>query len=215
MDALTAGIALILVQFCIALVMAGVFYTTPSEKCTKYWALSGVWIAFGILIAIVNNRLHRPAFILNGAGAVMIGLIFQWYGIRAFYKKAPQKWAWFICIAFVGVLAILFMLGADFQQRSILISVTVLILHSLSLYAIWQGQKGPPRTFVQALVLGAIALLMIGNVLRIAIASLQIAGTLSMERSGFEIVVAYMIPTVGTVLFSIGLLLLYFERNAR
>jgi chromate transport protein ChrA len=74
MDALTAGIALILVQFCIALVMAGVFYTTPSEKCTKYWALSGVWIAFGILIAIVNNRLHRPAFILNGAGAVMIGL---------------------------------------------------------------------------------------------------------------------------------------------
>ena len=157
MDALTAGIALILVQFCIALVMAGVFYTTPSEKCTKYWALSGAWIAFGILIAIVNNRLHRPAFILNGAGAVIIGLIFQWHGIRAFYKKPPQRWGWFICIAFVAVLAMLFMLGANFQQRSILISATVLVLLGLSFHAIWQGQQGPPKTFVQALVLGAIA----------------------------------------------------------
>lgn len=213
MDSLTAGIALILVQFCIALVMAGVFYTTPSEKCTKYWALSGAWIAFGILIAIVNNRLHRPAFILNGTGAVVIGLIFQWHGIRAFYKKPPQKWGWIICIAFVCILAMLFMLGANFQQRSILISVTVLTLLGLSLHAVWRGQQGPPKTFVQALVLGAIVLLMIGNVLRIAIASLQIMGTLPMERSGFEIAVAYMIPTVGTVLFSIGLLLLYFERT--
>nr|WP_041296340.1 GGDEF domain-containing protein [Janthinobacterium sp. Marseille] len=213
MDSFTAGIALILVQFCIALVMAGVFYTTPSEKCTKYWALSGAWIAFGVLIAIVNNRLHRPAFILNGTGAVIIGLIFQWHGIRAFYKKQPQKWGWFICIAFVAILSMLFMLGANFQQRSILVSSTVFLLLGLSFHAIWQGQSGAPKTFVQALVLGAIVLLMTGNVLRIIIASLQIAGSIPLERSSFEIAVAFMIPTVGTVLFSIGLLLLYFERT--
>ncbi|MNR99670.1 putative diguanylate cyclase YdaM [compost metagenome] len=212
MDSFTAGVALILVQFCIALVMAGVFYTAPTEKCTKYWALSGIWIAFGILIAIVNNRQQHPAFILNGTGAVMIGLIFQWHGIQAFYKKEPQKWGWFICLAFVLVLSALFLLGATFQQRAILLSSTVLILLSLSFHAIWQGQKGPPKTFVQGLLMGAIALLMVGNVLRLIIASLQIAGVIPLERSGFEIIVAYMIPTVGTVLFSIGLLLLYFER---
>ncbi|WP_157889147.1 GGDEF domain-containing protein [Herminiimonas arsenitoxidans] len=212
MDSLTAGISLILVQFCIALVMAGVFYAAPSEKCTKYWALSGVWIAFGVLIAILNNRLNRPAFILNGTGAIMIGLVFQWHGIQAFYKKQPQKWGWAIVVVFIVLLAILVKLESSPQGRSILLSFTILLLLGLSLHAIWQGQNGPPKTFVQALAPSAIVLLMIGNVLRIVIAILQVSEYLPPTRSTFEIAVAYLLPTIGTVVFSIGLLLLYFER---
>jgi diguanylate cyclase (GGDEF)-like protein len=42
---------------------------------------------------------------------------------------------------------------------------------------------------------------------------MQIMQMLPLTRSTFDIVISYMVPLVGTVLFSIGLLLLYFERT--
>ncbi len=212
MDSLTAGIILILVQVCIALVMAGVFFAAPSEKCTRYWALSGSYVALGVLIAIVNNREPRAFALLTGAGLIMAGLIYQWYGVLAFYKKPAPQWGWTICVVFLFLLATLLYLHATIAYRSILFSVTTLILHGLSMYAVWQGQGGLPRTFVQRLVQGAIILLMVGNVVKIGIAGYHIYGSIPLVRSTFEVVTAYVIPTVGTVLYSIGLLLLYFER---
>jgi diguanylate cyclase (GGDEF)-like protein len=47
----------------------------------------------------------------------------------------------------------------------------------------------------------------------LGISVLRITEYLPLTRSSFEIVIVYLLPTVGTVLFSIGLLLLYFERT--
>jgi diguanylate cyclase (GGDEF)-like protein len=213
MDSLTAGIILILLQVCIALVMAGVFFAAPTEKCTRYWALAGSYIALGVLIAILNSRHPRSFVLLSGGGLIMAGLIYQWHGILAFYKKQAPKWSWLICVAFLVSLGLALHLNVPMAERSILFSVFTLLLHILSFRAVWQGQNGPPQTFVQRLVQGAILLLMIGNVLKLWIAGVQICEAIPATRTTFDVVTTYVIPAAGTVLFSIGLLLLYFERT--
>ena len=213
MHSLTAGIILILLQICIALVMAGVFFAAPAEKSTRYWAIAGSYIALGVLIAIVNNRQPHALVFMTGAGLIMAGLTYQWHGIIVFYKKQPPKWSWLICVIFVIALGLEMRLDATVAQRSVLFSVTALLLHSLSFRAVWQGQGGPPQTFVQRLVQGAIILLMVGNVLKLWTAGVQIYQAVPAARTTFDVVTGYVIPTVGTVLFSIGLLLLYFERT--
>lgn len=212
MDSFTAGVALILVQFCVALVMAGVFFATPTEKCTRYWAMSGSLIALGVMITVLNSVAPRAFFLLNGTGLIMIGLIYQWHGILAFYKKHPPLWGWGIFLAFILALALLIYLEVTQMQRSILFSLTTLILLALSFHAVWQGQQGPPRSFVQILLQGAIVLMMASYVLKLGIAAFHFYDAVPAKRSTFEVIAAYMVPTVGTVLFSIGLLLLYFER---
>ena len=87
LDALTAGTALIIVQICMALVITGIFSVTPSEKCTRYWAASGMLIAIGILLLVLNGGApHYPVLII-GNTSLIIGILLQWRGIRAFYKK--------------------------------------------------------------------------------------------------------------------------------
>lgn len=213
MDSLTAGIILILLQVCIALVMAGVFFAAPTEKSTRYWALAGSYIALGVLIAILNSRQPRAFVIMAGSALIMTGLIYQWHGILAFYKKQTPKWSWLICVIFLVFLGLSLHLNVPMSQRSILFSVTTLLLHWLSFRAVWQGQDGPPQTFVQRLVQGAIILLMVGNILKLWIAGVQIYEAVPVTRTTFDVVTTYVIPAAGTVLFSIGLLLLYFERT--
>jgi hypothetical protein len=77
LDALTAGTALILVQLCMALVMAGTFYATPSEKCTQYWAASGLFIAIGILFLVLNAGAPRYFILLIGNNSLILGMILQ------------------------------------------------------------------------------------------------------------------------------------------
>ncbi len=211
MDSLTAGTALILVQCCVALVMAGFYFAAPSEKCTKYWALSGICIAVGVLIAIFSHRAANTLVLLIGSVLVMIGMTYQWQGILAFYKKPPQRLGWYICLLFALLLALMLMFDTTPRQRTPLFSGTVVVLLGLSLHAVWRGQ-GMPRTFVQALVPGAIVLLLSSHLLKLAIAAIELLGTAQLHRSTLEIVAAYLVPIVGSFLFSIGLPLLYFER---
>jgi diguanylate cyclase (GGDEF)-like protein len=212
MDSLTAGTALILVQCCVALVMAGFYFAAPSENCTKYWALSGICIAVGVLIAILSHRSANNAMLLTGSSLVMVGMACQWQGILAFYKKPPQKAAWYICLLFALLLALMLMLDTTIRQRTPLFSGTVIMLLGLSLHAVWRGQ-GMPRTFVQALVPSAIILLLCSHLLKLTLVTIELLGT-TLPRSTLEIIAAYLVPLVGTFLFSIGLPLLYFERMA-
>lgn len=55
MDASTAAAATLAVQLAVALIMAGTFYASSGERCTRYWALSGLLSALGVLVVIVNG----------------------------------------------------------------------------------------------------------------------------------------------------------------
>ena len=52
MNPFTASIALAIVQFCSGVIMTGLFISTPSERFTRLWALSGVFSALGICITV-------------------------------------------------------------------------------------------------------------------------------------------------------------------
>lgn len=211
MDSLTASTALILVQCCVAVVMVGFYFAAPSEKCTKYWALSGICIAFGLFVAIFGNRASHSILLLAGSSIIMAGMTYQWQGILAFYKLPPQKSGWIVCLLFVVLLSLMLILDTTPRQRTLLFSVTIIALLGLSLQAMWRGQ-GMPRTFVQALVPCAIILLLSSHFLKLTIALLHLFDTVPVHRTVLEITVAYLVPIVGIVLFSIGLPLLYFER---
>lgn len=212
MHSLTAGIALVIVQFCIALVMAGVYFAAPHEKCTRYWSLASCLLALGIFIVIINNYAFNPAAILIGLGSILTGIILQWHGILAFYKQRITCFGWVVLAVALILLSIAVYLGASMQQRLLVVIPAIMILLASSLYSVWRGQGGLPRTFAQALVPAAIFILLVNNGARLGIASAQLAGTASPERSTLEILVAFVVPTAGILLFSIGLLLLYFER---
>lgn len=213
MDSLTAGIALILVQCCLALVMVGFYFAAPSEKCTKYWAFSGICIAPGVLVAIFGHSMGNGLMLLIGTTAIMAGMTYQLQGVRAFYKLAHYKSLWNVTLVFVILLAAMLIMGSTPRQRTLLFSGTLTVLLGFSLQAIWHGQ-GTPRSFVQALVPGAIALLLTGHILKLGIAITHLSDTGPVIRTGLEIATTYLVPIVGSVLFSIGLPLLYFERLA-
>jgi len=212
MDPFTAGISLILAQLCVALVMGGLFLATPTDRSTRYWALSGLLVALGVLVAVLNNRQPRPAYALNGSGLVIAGLICQWHGIQTFYRQKVALWGWLIGVfLFIGYAACFF-LATSFQVRSSLLSLTIFILLGLSLHALRAGQRGLPWRFVRGLVQGGVLLLMMSYGVRMIMLAMRITGHLPLTRTTFDIVTSYMAPLIGTILFSVGLMLLYFER---
>jgi len=212
MDSLTAGIALIIVQFCIAVVMAGVYFTARDEKCTRYWSLASGLLALGILVAIFNNRALNPVAILFASTTIVAGAVLQWHGILAFYKQRITVFGWYLTAAMVIVMSVAVYYKADPQQRVFIVTPFIMVILMFSLRTIWIGQRGRPRTFVQALVPAAILLLLLNNCARMIIAGMQLTGTAPLERSTLEILAVFVAPTAGILLFSIGLLLLYFER---
>jgi diguanylate cyclase (GGDEF)-like protein len=212
MDALTAGVSLILVQLCIAVIMTGVYFAAPTERSTRYWALSGNTLAAGVLLAVLNRTGHASILLL-GTLLVIVGLTFQWQGIQLFYKTSPRKCGWTVSLVFFVLYCLLLIVDASTPCRGILFSTTTLVLFGLSLHAIWQGQGRKARSFVQRLARGAIILLVVSQLFKIAVSLLQLLGYLSAHRSAVEIFATYQVPLVGTVLFSTGLLLLYFERT--
>lgn len=211
MDAITAGIALIVVQLCVALVMAGIFYAAPAERCTRDWALSGVLVATGVLMVVLNAGAPRYPILVLGNNALICGLIMQWSGIRAFYRKGDGVAGWCVAAAFFALYLVLLLQGASLQARSLLSAATILSILLLNTYEVWTG-RGRHRSFVRRLILFALVLMIVSY-------SFRVLGTLTLaseiypnSNSPLSVTLLYFAPIVGTLLFSNGLLLLYFER---
>jgi diguanylate cyclase (GGDEF)-like protein len=214
MDPFAAGIALILVQFSVALVMAGVFLATPTDKTTRYWAISGLLIACGLVVAVLNSRPPQPLFALNGIALIVAGLICQWHGIQSFYRQKIASWTWGIGVAFYIGYALCLYFDLRSEYRSVLTNVTLLLLFGLSLHGLRRGKGDAPWTFVRGLVQAGVLLQMVNYMLRLGMLILQMTGQAAPERGGtFDITTSYQVPLVGTVLFTVGLMLLYFERT--
>jgi diguanylate cyclase (GGDEF)-like protein len=211
MDALTAGTALIAVQLCVALVMAGIFYAAPTEKYTRYWALSGVLVAAGVLIVILNAGAPRYAALVLGNNLLMLGMVFQWSGIRAFYRKPDGYAGWAIGAAFFLLYGLLLFRHAGIGARAILSSGAILAMLALNFTEILSGH-GPRRSFARVLSLCALALLVSEYAMRLYFTITRTNEFLPNSNAVLPVTLLYLLPIVGTLLFSNGLLLLYFER---
>jgi diguanylate cyclase (GGDEF)-like protein len=210
MDALTAAFALVIAQFCIALVMTGAHFAARPERCTGYWASAAILIAVGVLLVVLGGTASRPLQLL-GNSALVVGAVLQLRGIEVFYKAPGGRLGWALGAAFFLLLALLYLTGASTFDRMLLLSATVLVLLALSCRALLAGIRSR-WSFGSALTVGAIALLMSNNLVRIAAAIRRDVDFLPMTPSPAGISILYLVPLGGIFLYATGLLLLYFER---
>jgi len=210
MDVLIAGTALILVQLCTALVMAGIFHATPTERCTRYWALSAFWIAVGVLMMVLNAGAPRYAILVIGNNLLMLGMVLQWQGIRTFYRRPVGVAGWLISAAFFLLYGWLLLRHAPVSQRALLSSLTITGMLLLNVNEVRRGASNP--SFASMLTLAALGLLLGCYCVRITGVLLQPAAYLPDSNSLLPLAATYLGPAAGGLLLSSGLMLLYFER---
>ncbi|SNT09389.1 diguanylate cyclase (GGDEF) domain-containing protein [Noviherbaspirillum humi] len=213
MDAKTAAFSLVLVQLCVAVTMTGAFYATRDERCTKYWATSGVLTGIGILFVLLNGGASNYLLLTLGNSAFVAGMVTQWWGIQAFYGSPRSRFGWSILAAFVIAYALVLFNGASIIYRNALFSATAGWIYLLCLMAIWRQRYGSV-SFGRTLTLGALALLVAAMAARLTGVAfgLQEFVVSPAKTSGLGVIVVYFAPLIGLLLFSSGLLMLYFEK---
>ena len=211
MDALTAAAAALAVQLAVALVMAGTFYASSGERCTRYWALSGLLSAFGVLIVLINAGAPRLLLSTLGNSAIVAGMVLMWWGVRAFYGKRRSPVGWLIIGAFVGLFAASMAVEHPLQTRALLSSITMALVFVLNLVELWN--KRSARTSFAGMLVFSAALVSAAAFLMRAVAVYRgDPQFLPDTAAGFGVVVVYLVPMVSTLLFAMALMLLYFER---
>lgn len=211
MDAFTAGTSFIAVQLCVALFMAGTFYTLPEERCTRYWAQSGVLLGVGILIVVINAGAPNYPLLILGNNILIAGLVFQWWGLQAFYRRRPSRLGWVLIAVFFLLYGLLLVIKAKVTDRAALSAMTMLVIFGLDFREL-RRNRASPHSFASMLALYSLALLIGSSGFR-AVASLwHNPQFLPATASPVGVSVVYLVPLVGTLLLSVALLLLYFEQ---
>ena len=211
MDALTAATAMMAVQLSVALVMAGTFYASSGERCTRYWALSGLLSAIGVLIVILNAGASKLALSTMGNTAMIAGMVLQWWGVRAFYGRKRSIVGWLIIVGFFILFGRSLWLDEPLRNRALLSSVTMTLVFFLNLFELWN--KRSPRTSFAGMLAFVAALASAAAFITRAVAVFRDNPQfLPDTAAGAGVVIVYLIPMASTLLFAMALMLLYFER---
>lgn len=208
MDALTAGLALIIGQFCIALVMVGAYFATRPERSTKHWALAAIIVLAGVLMVVASRRF--PILQPIGSSSLVFGAVLQLSGVEAFYKVRGGALGWVIGAAACLLFFLLIATNAQIYLHLIVLATANLALFAMTFRVLLAGIR-PRWTFASVLTVGAVLLLMSNNLLRIVLAIAQ-DPALIVTRSPMGIATMYLVPLGGIFVYATGLLLLYFER---
>ena len=198
-------------QLCVAAIMAGTFYTIPEEKCTRYWAQSGALVGLGVLLVVVNASTRNYPLLVIGNNMLIAGLICQWWGLQAFHNRAPSRWGWGILAAYFLAYGLQLVMKADVAERSALSAGTSALIYILNFHELWL-RRSLRLSFASALATVALVLLIGGFTFRAVANVLHDPAYLAATTSATGVAVVYFVPLVGTLLFSVALLLLYFER---
>lgn len=208
MDALTASLALLIGQFCIALVMVGAHFATRPERATRDWALSAILVLVGVLMIIASRRFESLQPI--GSSCLVFGAALQLSGLQAFYTVRRGVLGWAIASVACAVFFVLIAADAPIHLHLIAFAGANLALFAISLRVLVAGIR-PRWTFASALTVGALLLLMFNNVIRIGLAIAR-DPDLIVTRSPMGIATMYLVPLGAVFVYATGLLLLYFER---
>lgn len=223
MNPFTASIALAIVQLCSGLIMAGVFLSTPTERCTRYWALSGALAAVGIcLIVAVHSgggagRL-RDIGLLLGNTSLFGASVAAWSGLRSFYQRSARWWPWAMVAVYGLLFGILLASRADYTQRSYLAVGAMQLVFFLLLSEFWKGLSGAQQrhyarwTFGRWIGLAAMLLLSASYIARLVISASRPDVFEPPLMTSLGVVLIYLVPLAGSLLLSASLLMVYFER---
>ncbi|MRT28982.1 GGDEF domain-containing protein [Herbaspirillum sp. CAH-3] len=222
MNPFTASIALAIVQFCSGVIMTGLFISTPSERFTRLWALSGVFSALGICITVavysgLEGNLRLLGLLLGNTLVFSSGIV-AWCGLRSFYQRQSRDWPCMIIIGYAVSFTGLLVGGADFTQRAFLAVGGLQLVFCLVLLEFFKGMSGPlakryPRwTFGRCTGIGALLILSATLVSRFVISLSHPELFMPPEMSNLGVALIYLIPISGSLLLSVSLMMIYFER---
>ena len=222
MNPFTASIALAIVQFCSSLIMAGVFLSTPTERCTRYWALSGALAALSICVIVLTyasaNGMWRAIGLLLGNTSLFASTIAAWSGLRSFYQRPARWWPWLLIVVYAASFGALLALDASFTQRSYLAIGAMQLVFFLVLFEFRMGLSGPQASryarwsFGRWIGFASVTLLSGAYIARLMLAPFHPELFAPPGMSDFGVVLVYLIPLGGSLLFSAALLMLYFDR---
>ena len=215
MDAATASIALSITQFCIAIIMIGVYFAAPGERYTRLWAQFGVLTSIGMSLVLVGATRPPGIFLIAGNVALFTGCILVWVGLRAFLGRTTEHSSYLLGAAFTAGYVALIGLSASFNTRSLFCSASLIVIFLLCLQTLLQRPADGRRSrhaYARRMAISGLCLLLAGHVGRIVILSSLPATVNPDGLQAVHALTAYLIPLAGTVLFFPGLLLMYFER---
>lgn len=222
MNPFTASLALAIVQFCSGVIMTGLFISTPSERFTRLWALSGVLAALGICATVVVyaslSGTPRALGLLLGNTLVFSSGIVAWAGLRSFYQRRSRWWPGLLIVVYAAAFAALLASDATFTQRAFLAVCGLQVVFCLVLWEFLQGLSGalaeryPRWTFGRCVGIGALLILSASYVSRFVISLRHPEVFEPPEMSNLGVALIYLIPISGTLLLSVALMMIYFER---
>lgn len=213
LDAMTAGLAMVITQFGLALVMLGLFLAARRDAATRMWAISGILIAISIVFPLAQPLWPEFEMVMFGSTAVICGTVFMWWGTRAFYGRDRNNFGWVVVTGFIAVFDLALLIQANVPTRAAAFNVPVAIALILNAYEI-QRSRGRHPTFATQIVIWA-------NLATATIFVMRTAMVMTMPEidlrpgssSPVSVAVLYLLPLGGTLLGSVGLILMHFERT--
>ncbi len=212
MDAFTAGSLLIVSKFGVAVVMVTFFCLMPRERCTLDWALAAALIAAGAAVTMANAGAPRFPILLVGNASIILGMVMQWRGIRAFFKRTHGSVGWVIFALFLAGYVWLLASGAPVASRAILLSGAILVMLVVNAYEFASGYRSS-KSIGSALAVFSASLLVVCYVVNIVLSSLGLMDFSHSTTSQLTISMIYLLPAGGSMLLTIGIMILLFERH--
>ncbi|MET3431051.1 diguanylate cyclase (GGDEF)-like protein [Herbaspirillum seropedicae] len=222
MNAATASIALALVQFCGGLIMAGLFMNMPKEHCTRLWALSGLCGAAGICLMLLGYNhmggVWNPLALLAGNTGLFSCCLLAWAGLRSFYQRRTGWWPWLLVGFYAFLFSLLLLYQVSFTQRSYLALVALQLTFWLALGEFARGMSGPHAqryarwSFGRCIGIVSLLIFISTHVARFVLSFSHPELFIPPAMSNIGVALIYLIPLSGSLLFSVSLMMIYFER---
>jgi diguanylate cyclase (GGDEF)-like protein len=215
MDFFTAGVSMIATQLSMALAMFGLWVADRRQAPgAQYWAAASVLISIGIGFVLYDHGANQPAVLIVANASLIWGVVLQYWGLQTFFGLPKGRIGVIVGLSYMTLHSVLLFSGLGLGIRVALFSAFMLGMISITLHLnIKQSRSGP--TLGSRLITAALCLVLANNVLRLIAVLLTGDRMRVASPSNLNVVLLYLIPLVGIVLYSVGLLLLYFERSLR
>ncbi|WP_374360507.1 sensor histidine kinase [Pseudoduganella danionis] len=215
MDTPTASLALAITQLCISIIMVGVYFAAPTERYTRLWAQFGICSAAGLTLIIFSAGGQPGMLLIIGNVLLFSACVLVWAGMRAFYGRRTGHSGYALCLAFTIGYTLLIGFEATFAHRLLFSSASLILVFLLCLQTLLvRADDGSSQrhAYARRMAIAGLCLLLTGHGARLVMLTAQTAVTTPDDFSQLNVVLVYLLPLAGTVLFFPALLLLYFER---
>jgi diguanylate cyclase (GGDEF)-like protein len=211
MDPLTAGTALAVIQGCLALATVCLYFAAPAERCTSWWAAGSLLFAAGVMVVVWNAGAPHHLALLAGNCLLVYGCVIHWRGLQIFLKRPHSLAGWYFAVVFTLLFELLLQSQASVTHRTFFVCSSLMICMAVWFRELWPRSRAECSVGRMTAMLGIFLILVTFGV-RAASLLANMSTFLPTSNLPISVAVTFIVPMAGTMLFSLGLFLLYFER---